>query len=269
MCAPHDNFLFMGGSMTPDMTQFGGNISFRSNYGHRYDLQDRYRPRQGYNVRYGNRPGGYGRRNRKRSGPSGERSRSPALKRGVPWHDGVRKHQDRPKKQGTSQEEAAAAEHEVGEASGAQAGDLYDPAEPTMEDTVDGAEGAEEQEDHDTGECAEGDANEADDQEGEVSAHQDQAGSGEGASALTDIPASTVPAKPVAKASGSKASDARSHTKEADARGQAGERMAEKGRQGFIKGSQKGQGWCTVCEIHFDDDYIDHSRTENHKITIM
>lgn len=265
MCAPQNNHLLMGGGMAPDMTRFRGNISSRSNYGRSYDRQDRYRPRRGYNDRYGYRQGGYGYGDRKRLVPSGERSRSPALKRETPQHDGTRKVQDQPSEQG----EAAAAVDEVGDVSGAQADDLYDPAEPTTEDTVEETEAADGQEDHDTGEGAEEDANEAGDQEGEGSVHQNEAaGRGERASTSTGIPTSKSPAKPEPKVSGSKPSDARRPTRVAEAKGQAGGQMVEKGleKQVFRKSSQKGKGWCTVCEIHFDDSYLDHRRTEDHKI---
>ncbi|KAL1478314.1 hypothetical protein MTO96_016309 [Rhipicephalus appendiculatus] len=136
MWAPQNNLPFMGGSMAPDMMRFGGNISARSNFRRHYDQPDRYRQRQGYNDCYGNRQGGYGRGDRKRPGPSGERSRSPAPKRAAPRRDGARKDQDRPRREGASEEEAAAAEGEEAEASGAQGDDLYDPAEPTAEDAV-------------------------------------------------------------------------------------------------------------------------------------
>ncbi|KAL1483351.1 hypothetical protein MTO96_033263 [Rhipicephalus appendiculatus] len=55
------------------------------------------------------------------------------------------------------------------------------------------------------------------------------------------------------------ASDAKSPTKGADAKGQAGGKVAEKGRpeQGMRKGGQKDKGWCTVCEIHFDGSFLE------------
>ncbi|KAL1451223.1 hypothetical protein MTO96_043906, partial [Rhipicephalus appendiculatus] len=86
--------------------------------------------------------------------------------------------------------------------------------------------------------------------------------SGEGSSkTAAGKPATKAPAKPVAKASGSKASDAKSPTK-------GGGRVAEKGQQeqGMRKGGQKDKGWCTVCEIHFEGSFLDHRRTEDHKV---
>ncbi|XP_050051462.1 uncharacterized protein [Dermacentor andersoni] len=283
-CGPvwaQHNLPFMGGSMAPDMMRFGGNVSSRSNFRRNYDQPDRYRPRQGFNDRYGNRQGAYNRGDRKRPGPS-DRSRSPAPKRGAQGRDGSRKaDQDRPKKAGASEEGPAEDE----DTTGTQNDDLYDPAEPTTEDIADGAEKAEGQEEDDSGEGVEeegakdGDeddqeagGSESKDESGGTEAHADaEEGGGEDGAQPTGKPTAKsgakVPAKPGAKASGSKASDPKSPTKGADGKGQTGGRAADKARQeGMRKGGQKDKGWCTVCEVHFDGSFLDHRRTEEHKV---
>nr|XP_037269253.1 zinc finger protein on ecdysone puffs-like [Rhipicephalus microplus] len=256
MWAPQGSLPFMGGgSVAPDMMRYRGNVSSHTNFRRPYDQPDRYRPRHGYDDRYGNRQG---RGDRKRHGPSGERSRSPASKRGAPHRDGAQKDQEQPNRQGASEGEASAAENEAERASGTQADDLYDPAEPTTEDTVEGAETAEGQEQRGTGE---GDATESADQEGGTSGQQNEVGSGEGASTSTG-----AAAKLIAKPSGSKASGTKSTTKGAVAKGQTGGRVAQKARQeqGNKKGGQK-DGWCTVCEINFVGHFFDHRKLDEHK----
>lgn len=275
-CGPvwaQHNLPFMGGSMAPDMMRFGGNVSSRSNFRRNYDQPDRYRPRQGFNDRYGNRQGAYNRGDRKRPGPS-DRSRSPAPKRGAQGRDGSRKaDQDRPKKAGASEEGPAEDE----DTTGTQNDDLYDPAEPTTEDIADGAEKAEGQEEDDSGEGVEEEGakdGDEDDQEAGGSESKDESGgTGGGEDGAQPTGKSTaksgakVPAKPGAKASGSKASDPKSPTKGADGKGQTGGRAADKARQeGMRKGGQKDKGWCTVCEVHFDGSFLDHRRTEEHKV---
>ncbi|XP_065303985.1 zinc finger protein on ecdysone puffs-like [Dermacentor albipictus] len=261
MWAQH-NLPFMGGSMAPDM-RFGGNVSSRSNFRRNYDQPDRYRPRQGFNDRYGNRQGAYNRGDRKRPGPS-DRSRSPAPKRAAQGRDGSRKaDQDRPKKAGASEE--GPAENE--DTTDTQNDDLYDPAEPTTEDIADGAEKAEGQDEDESGEGVQEEG--AKDEAGGSQSQDESGGTGGGEEGAQPAGKSAVRsgAKPGAKASGSKASEHKSPTKGADGKGQTGGRAPDKARQeGMRKGGQKDKGWCTVCEVHFDGSFLDHRRTEEHKV---
>ncbi|XP_042148487.1 zinc finger protein on ecdysone puffs isoform X2 [Ixodes scapularis] len=51
---------------------------------------------------------------------------------------------------------------------------------------------------------------------------------------------------------------------EASAKSDSRREQESKGYQ--KKGSQRGKGWCTVCELHFVGSFLDHRRAEDHKI---
>ncbi|CAN7937022.1 unnamed protein product [Ixodes hexagonus] len=51
---------------------------------------------------------------------------------------------------------------------------------------------------------------------------------------------------------------------EASAKSDSKKEQEPKGYQ--KKGSQRGKGWCTVCELHFVGSFLDHRRGEDHKV---
>ncbi|KAH6922884.1 hypothetical protein HPB50_020012 [Hyalomma asiaticum] len=89
-----------------------------------------------------------------------------------------------------------------------------------------------------------------------------------GASTSAAISGSKLPAEPATKAPVPEASDTKTPAKGADGKGQAGGRPSDKGRQeeGTRRSGQKDKGWCTVRKIHFDGSFLDHRRTEDHKV---
>lgn len=265
---------FMGGSMAPDMMRFGGNVSSRSNFRRNYDQPDRYRPRQGYGERYGNRQGTIGRGDRKRPAP-GDRSRSPASKRTASRRDSGRKaEQDRTKQQENEDEHASTQEEET---TGTQDDELYDPAEPTQEDVSDGvgqSEGNEGESAKVTEETSVGDGEGQDGADSENAAPEDESGDTEGndaaaedkeGSGKTGSKPAGKPAKPAGP--GAKASEPKSPSKGQPA-GRSSDKKDGSARpdQGPKKSGVKGKGWCTVCEVHFDGSFLDHRRNEDHKV---